>query len=57
MNKNKSKLNKKGGDAKSTLKALIKNFPKPENLSYIKIINPKEIPLDEIARLKCFQCG
>ncbi len=39
------------------IKNILKKLPKPENLFYIKIINPKSIPLDEIARLKCFQCG
>jgi hypothetical protein len=55
MNK---KLKTKGGSLKKTaLKAILNNLKKPENLNIIKIIKPSKIPLDLIARLKCFQCG
>jgi hypothetical protein len=49
------KNNKRGGT--SALKTIINDLNKPENLNMTKIIKPSEIPLDNIARLKCFQCG
>jgi len=41
----------------SHLKASINDIKKPESLNIIKIMNPKLIPFDLMARLKCFQCG
>jgi len=51
------KNKRKGGLKKIALKAIINDLKKPESLNTIKIIKPNKIPLDLIARLKCFQCG
>jgi hypothetical protein len=57
------KQNKKGGSDKAALKTLsdikkaVRELGKPENLTIIKYIKPNNIPLDPVARLKCFQCG
>ena len=54
----KNKIQKKEGHKKSShLKTIINDLRKPENLNIIKIIKPSKIPLNLIARLKCFQCG
>ena len=40
-----------------SIKSVLKEIKKPENLDEVKIIKPNKVPFDDIARLKCFQCG
>jgi len=51
------KQNKRKGGDRQTHTGIIEFLPRPESLNEIKIINTELIPLEIIARLKCFQCG
>jgi predicted metal-binding protein len=42
---------------KKSLTRLVDKLPNPETLYRIYLIHPLGIPLDAMARLKCFQCG